>query len=267
MAMRPAVTYILYATSSKEQTGDVITFAQFEEGNILTETRNDTESCGEYNRESLMMNEQDMENIDEKEKSDHNLISFETSEEIHDGSQTHLKVNKREARCKIRDRIKQRQSEWKGALKATRNMGKGLHKLFSAIVSEISQELNNLGESCSEVSHFIPEPRNFAEVTKFSENIRKTWLKATLKEIKNLINNQTFLIEDPKDGESVTPCMDVYKANIQSNGSLDNLKLRIVVRGDLQNKEMAGDTWSPTASMRTLNYFLADAAKPNIQGA
>ena len=86
-------------------------------------------------------------------------------------------------------------------------------------------------------------------------------MKATLKEINNLINNQTFLIEDPKDGEPVTPCMDVYKANIQYDGSLDKLKLRIVVRGDLQNKEMAGDTWSPTASIRTLKYFLADAAK------
>ena len=31
--------------------------------------------------------------------------------------------------------------------------------------------------------------------------------------------------------------MDVYKAKIQSDGSLDKLKLRIVVRGDLQNKE------------------------------
>ena len=115
-------------------------------------------------------------------------------------------------------------------------MGKGLHKVFSTIVKEISQELTNLGESGSEVSHFIPEPRNFAEVTKFSENIRKPWLKATLKEIKNLINNQNFLIEDPKDGEPVTPCMNVYKARIQSDGSLDKLKLRIVVKGDLQNK-------------------------------
>ena len=69
------------------------------------------------------------------------------------------------------------------------------------------------------------------------------------------------MIEDPKDGEPVTPCMDVYKAKIQSDGSLDKLKLRILVRGDLQNKEMVGDTWSPTASMRTLKYFLADAAK------
>ena len=55
--------------------------------------------------------------------------------------------------------------------------------------------------------------------------------------------------------------MDFYKAKIQSDGSLNKLKLRIVVRGDLQNKEMIGYTWSPTASMRTLKYFLADAAK------
>ena len=41
--MRQEVTYTLYATFSKEKNGDVITFAQFEEGNILTETRNDAE--------------------------------------------------------------------------------------------------------------------------------------------------------------------------------------------------------------------------------
>ena len=55
--------------------------------------------------------------------------------------------------------------------------------------------------------------------------------------------------------------MDVYKAKIQSDVSLDKLKLIILVRRDLQNKEMFGDTWSPTASMRTLKYFLADSAK------
>ena len=55
--------------------------------------------------------------------------------------------------------------------------------------------------------------------------------------------------------------MDVYKEKIQSAGSLDKLKLRIVVRGDLQNKELVGDTWSPTSSMRTLKYFLADKIK------
>ena len=55
--------------------------------------------------------------------------------------------------------------------------------------------------------------------------------------------------------------MDAYKAKIQSDGSLDKLKLRIVVRGYFQDKEMIGDTCSPTASMRTLKYLLADSAK------
>ena len=49
--MRPVVTYTPYATSSKEQTGDVITFVHFEEGNILTETCNDAESGDESDNE------------------------------------------------------------------------------------------------------------------------------------------------------------------------------------------------------------------------
>ena len=58
----------------------------------------------------------------------------------------------------------------------------------------------------------------------------------------------------------MTPHMDVDKAKIQSYEILDKLKYRIVVRGHLQNKELVGYTWSPTAHMRTLKYFLADEA-------
>ena len=75
MEMRPAVTYTPYATSSKEQTGDIITFAQFEEGNLLSETCNDTESGDESDSKSIMMSEKDMENLDETETFDDNLIS------------------------------------------------------------------------------------------------------------------------------------------------------------------------------------------------
>ena len=48
-------------------------------------------------------------------------------------------------------------------LKDTRNMVKGLHKVLKTDVKDISQYLPPKGESSSEVSHFIPEPRNFAE--------------------------------------------------------------------------------------------------------
>ena len=55
--------------------------------------------------------------------------------------------------------------------------------------------------------------------------------------------------------------MDVYKAMIHYDGRFDKLKLRIVVRGNLQNKDNIKDTWSQTASVNTLNYFLACASK------
>ena len=86
-----------------------------------------------------------MENLNSNENSDHDLISTEMLEDIRDGSQIHPNINRREARYKIRDRIRQTQSEWKGALKATRNIGKGLDKVCSTIVLEILQELTNLG--------------------------------------------------------------------------------------------------------------------------
>ena len=54
--------------------------------------------------------------------------------------------------------------EWKGKLIATQSMGKGLHKVSSTILEDILKEFTPLGESGSEVSHFIPEARNFAEV-------------------------------------------------------------------------------------------------------
>ena len=110
MAMRPAVTYTPYATSSKEKTGDVITFPQFEEGNLISETCNDTESGDESDSESIMISEKDMENLDKTEKFDDDLISTETLQDIRDGNQTHPKINKREARYKILDCVRQSQS-------------------------------------------------------------------------------------------------------------------------------------------------------------
>ena len=153
-----------------------------------------------------LLSEEEMDAMDSGYESDHDLISTEMLEYIRDGSQSHPNVNQIEARYKICNRIKQRQSEWKGALKAKRNMGKGSHKLFKTVVKDISQELPPLGESGSEVSHLIPEPRNFDG---FSDDINKLWIKATIKEIKNLTNNKNFLVKDPERDEPVTICVDV----------------------------------------------------------
>ena len=70
-------------------------------------------------------------------------------------------------------------------------------------------------------------------------------------------------MQQPRKGAPVNPCMDVYKARIKSDGSLDKLKLRIVVRGDLQNKDMIIDTWYQTSSIIILESFQADYSKQN----
>ena len=43
LAIRTAVLYIMYAKSYHEQTGDIITFAQFEEGNLVENEYNTEE--------------------------------------------------------------------------------------------------------------------------------------------------------------------------------------------------------------------------------
>ena len=54
MTMQPEVLYIQYATSSKEKTGNIITFSQFEEGNLLSESHNVTEISDKYDDDSTI---------------------------------------------------------------------------------------------------------------------------------------------------------------------------------------------------------------------
>ena len=54
MAVQLDVSYTLYAKYPKEQTGDIITFSQFEDGGLLSRTRNDTESGNEYDENSTL---------------------------------------------------------------------------------------------------------------------------------------------------------------------------------------------------------------------
>ena len=120
-----------------------------------------------------LISKEERDAMDSGDESYHDLISTEMFKNIRNGSQSHPNVNKREACYKIRDIIRQIQSEQKGALKAKRNTNKGLHKVFKTAVKEIYQELPHLGESGSEVSQFITEPGNFAGVIKLSDNTKK----------------------------------------------------------------------------------------------
>ena len=62
-------------------------------------------------------------------------MSMEMLGDIRDESQYHPDGIRRHARYKICDHIKQIKLEWEGALQATQNMGKGLHKVFKNFVN------------------------------------------------------------------------------------------------------------------------------------
>ena len=138
------------------------------------------------------MSETGIDVMSSGDESDAEPMYMDMLEDIRVRSQSNPSINRREAHYKTSDCFKQSRPEWKGALLSMQNMGKGLQKLLKTVVNEISEALPILGESGSEVSHLIPEPRNFEEVKILPEDIRKHWLKENLNYINNLINNQTF---------------------------------------------------------------------------
>ncbi len=67
------------------------------------------------------------------------------------------------------------------------------------------------------------------------------------------------------DGEISVPIMEIFKVKILSDGSLDKLKCRLVMRGDLMIKLNMEDKWPPTASFHALKMFLAHAARLKVR--
>ena len=78
-----------------------------------------------------------MDEMSSGDESDSQPMSTDILEDLGDVSQYNPSINKREARYKIRDRIKQRRSERKGALLSTQNMEKVSHNVFKAVVNEL----------------------------------------------------------------------------------------------------------------------------------
>ena len=121
--------------------GYIITLANLEEIKLPSESCNGTEIGGKYDDDSTLpplLSEAEMDEMPSGDEFYAELMSTNILEDIDDISQSHLIINRREARYKIRDCIKQRRAEWKGALLSTQNMGKVLHKVFKAVFNELS---------------------------------------------------------------------------------------------------------------------------------
>jgi hypothetical protein len=56
-------------------------------------------------------------------------------------------------------------------------------------------------------------------------------------------NAGMFVHENLKDGEISAPVMEIFKVKVKSDGLLDKLKARLVVRGYFQDKNITEDKW------------------------
>jgi hypothetical protein len=135
--------------------------------------------------------------------------------------------------------------------------------LLTACAADATVQLDSPG---ADASIFEPAPANLRAVLHLRDStIWEAWFKAYRKELKTIIDSGTFHLGDtPLPGESCTPIMDLNVVKLRSNGTLDKLKNRLVVRGDLQ-RNVEEDTWSPTASFRALKLFLAHAPRLNVR--
>ena len=129
LAMKPSVSYIPYATPSHEQTGDIIKFSQFEEGNLLENERNAEEDKYISASIDLLSTDNDSDDVS---------ISTNTLKEIRVGSQIHTELNTIDARFKICGRIRETENELKGSELSAKRMDKGLYKAFKSVLNQLN---------------------------------------------------------------------------------------------------------------------------------
>ena len=127
----------MYAKSSHKKTGDIITFAQFEEVNLVE------------NECNLVEDKYNLAPIDEpyiENDFDDGSINTNDLEEIQYGNYLHTDINARDTILKINDHIRQGKSERKGVELSAKSTGKGLNKVFKDIVNKLNNSIQDLGE-------------------------------------------------------------------------------------------------------------------------
>ena len=62
-------------------------------------------------------------------------------------------------------------------------------------------------------------------------------------------------------GEKCLPVCAIFKTKIKADGSIDKLKVRIAIRGDLDRDALDEDNSAPLATFRLLKVFLSEAAR------
>ena len=123
----------------------------------------------------------------------------------------------------------------------------------------------NTNDHIINLSDYIPEPKSLHQVLKLSDHIKDKWGTAIKKEVLGLFDNDTFdTNERALPADEVIPVKCAFKTKLNAYGGLDKLKARMCLRGDMQIKDQ-DNNWSPTASVRLLKCYLADAIANHVK--
>ena len=135
--------------------------------------------------------------------------------------------------------------------------------LYDAIIATAVDPIYPDSPHGMDPSPFLPEPSRSSDLFNLPAHILKYWVQSFSKELRGL-----FLVEQAFDknvqlpaGASVLPVKDVYKVKISSDGTIDKLKVRIAIRGDLDQDAIGENNWAPAITFIILKLFLAEAAR------
>lgn len=133
---------------------------------------------------------------------------------------------------------------------------------FSKSSAGSSYELHQQPEFLEPHVCFLTKIKPIQEPTTYQQGVNHIeWQDAIKEELKALETNQTWDIVDLPYGKKPIGCKWIYKVKLNSDGSIDRYKARVVANGYTQ---IAGidyfDSFSPAVKVVTVRLFLIVAA-------
>ena len=127
--------------------------------------------------------------------------------------------------------------------------------------SAFQAEVNEISVAGEPADPFQPEPAHWRQIMTMPEHIKVHWINSFRKELRVLFKMETFSKDvTVLDTDEIIPVTAKYRTKLQSNGTIEKLKTRICLRGDLQSASEL-DTWCAIAGFRALKIFLSVAAR------